>query len=219
MIKKLSILVTVFYINLSIASDDTSLEFVNKVNTVSDSIVEIIDPPGASALGIMVDTLSSLKELKKQNKGSIENITALINIKFLPNIDIKTAVKLTLQNHWDGISTHDRIIFQKYISQSLVRDYAGILATYENLESINIAVDPNVKRRDNKAIVKLNITFNDNPKVFVVSMKMIRSGRWRIYDVVFSGVSLMKTYRSQFDSYISRRGFDALLEKISTKVN
>ncbi|HIL42528.1 MAG TPA: ABC transporter substrate-binding protein [Gammaproteobacteria bacterium] len=105
------------------------------------------------------------------------------------------------------------------MSQSLVRDYAGILATYENLESINIAVDPNVKRRDNKAIVRLNITFNDNPKVFVVSMKMIRSGRWRIYDVVFSGVSLMKTYRSQFDSYISRRGFDALLEKISTKVN
>ncbi|HIL42741.1 MAG TPA: ABC transporter substrate-binding protein, partial [Gammaproteobacteria bacterium] len=145
MIKKLSILVTVFYINLSIASGDTSSEFVNKVNTVSDSIVEIIDPPGASALGIMVDTLSSLKELKKQNKGSIENITALINIKFLPNIDIKTAVKLTLKNHWDGISTHDRVIFQKYISQSLVRDYAGILATYENLESINIAVDPNVK--------------------------------------------------------------------------
>lgn len=218
MIKKLSILVAVFYINLSIASDDTSPDFVNKVNTVSDSIFEIIDPPGASALGIMVDTLSSLKELQKQNKGSINNITTLINIKFLPNIDIKTAVKLTLKDHWDGISTHDRGIFQKYISQSIVREYALILATYENLESINIAVDPNVKRKDNKAIVKLNITFNDDPKVFVVSLKMIRSGRWRIYDVVFSGVSLIKTYRSQFDSYLSRKGFEALLEKISTKV-
>lgn len=218
MIKKLSILVAVFYINLSIASDDTSPDFVNKVNTVSDSIFEIIDPPGASALGIMVDTLSSLKELQKQNKGSINNITTLINIKFLPNIDIKTAVKLTLKDHWDGISTHDRGIFQKYISQSIVREYALILATYENLESINIAVDPNVKRKDNKAIVKLNITFNDEPKVFVVSLKMIRSGRWRIYDVVFSGVSLIKTYRSQFDSYLSRKGFEALLEKISIKV-
>ena len=95
----------------------------------------------------------------------------------------------------------------------------GILASYERLDSVQISVDPEVRRKDNKAIVKLNITINDDTKPFVTSLKMIRLNSWHVYDIVFSGVSIVKNYQAQFDSYIKRKGVDALIERSQNKLD
>jgi len=47
---------------------------------------------------------------------------------------------------------------------------------------------------------------------------MIRENKWRIYDVVFSGVSLIKNYRAQFNSHIKRKGLDSLIAKVIKKL-
>jgi ABC-type transport system involved in resistance to organic solvents, auxiliary component len=62
------------------------------------------------------------------------------------------------------------------------------------------------------------ITINDDPKPLIISLKMIRSNQWRVYDVVFSGVSLMKNYRAQFDSHIKRKGINSLIAKTIKKI-
>ncbi|SFV83680.1 ABC-type transport system involved in resistance to organic solvents, auxiliary component [hydrothermal vent metagenome] len=185
---------------------------------MNDSVADIIDPPNTAALNIMVNALSSLKELRKQNKDSIENVKTLIEIKLLPQIAIEVSTELALKKHWHILSAQQKLIFQKYITQSLIRDYAGILSAYENLDTVNIAVDPKVKRKDNKAIVKLIVSLGDDPKPFNITLKMIRSSKWRVYDVVFSGVSLIKNYRAQFNSHIKRKGIDSLIAKIIKKI-
>ncbi|HIC39824.1 MAG TPA: ABC transporter substrate-binding protein [Piscirickettsiaceae bacterium] len=190
----------------------------NPVKIMNDSVADIIDPPNTAALNIMVNALSSLKELRKQNKDSIENVKTLIEIKLLPQIAIEVSTELALKKHWHILSAQQKLIFQKYITQSLIRDYAGILSAYENLDTVNIAVDPKVKRKDNKAIVKLIVNLGDDPKPFNITLKMIRSSKWRVYDVVFSGVSLIKNYRAQFNSHIKRKGIDSLIAKIIKKI-
>ena len=216
--KKIITIVAIFFINSTFAaSSDTEKD--NTTNEVAQSVIEIIDPPGAAALTIIVDSLSSLKELKKHNQSTIENIKALINVKLFPHLDINAALKISLKGYWEDLDFKQRQVFYKYIVQSLVNDYAAILVTYDNLDSINVSVDPEIVRKDNRALVKLRITFNDDPKVTIVSLKMIRSNRWKVYDVVFSGVSLVKNYRSQFKSYIRRNGLEALVEKISNKLD
>ncbi len=216
--KKIITIVAIFFINSTFAASSNT-EKDNTTNEVAQSVIEIIDPPGAAALSIIVDSLSSLKELKKHNQSTIENIKALINVKLFPHLDINTALKISLKGYWEDLDFKQRQVFYKYIVQSLVNDYAAILVTYDNLDSINVSVDPEIVRKDNRALVKLRITFNDDPKVTVVSLKMIRSNRWKVYDVVFSGVSLVKNYRSQFKSYIRRNGLEALIEKISNKLD
>ena len=39
-----------------------------------------------------------------------------------------------------------------------------------------------------------------------------------MYDIVVEGVSLIKNYRSQFGKIIHNDSFDALMDKLSTKV-
>jgi len=206
-----------FYVNFALAGGDVP-SMPNPAKILNDSVAEIIDPPGAAALNIIVNNLSSLKALRKQNKASIENVEHLINVKLLPNIATNVATEFTLKKHWLKLSDQQKSIFKAYIVQSLIRDYAGILGSYEKLESVKITVDPKIKLKGSKAIVKLIINLGDNPKPIHVTLKMIRSNQWRAYDLVFSGVSLMKNYRAQFNSHIRRKGIDSLVSKISKKI-
>ena len=215
--KRLVIILAIFHLNIAFAKGDI-LPILNPVKIMNDSVADIIDPPNTAALNIMVNALSSLKELRKQNKDSIENVKTLIEIKLLPQIAIEVSTELALKKHWHILSAQQKLIFQKYITQSLIRDYAGILSAYENLDTVNIAVDPKVKRKGNKAIVKLIVNLGDDPKPFNITLKMIRSSKWRVYDVVFSGVSLIKNYRAQFNSHIKRKGIDSLVAKIIKKI-
>jgi len=206
---------------LSILHTNTVLAMVNHTGVVTQSqeVADIIDPPNSAALNIMVSALSSLKELKKQNKATKENVEALIRIKLVPNIAMGVSTKIALNKHWDGLNVQQKKFFQRYITESLIQDYVGILSSYEKLDSIQISVDPKVKRKDNKAIVKLNISINEDEKPFKVSLKMIRLNAWHVYDIVFSGVSIVKNYQAQFNSYIKRKGVDALIKRSEKKLD
>ena len=213
MLKTLLIILSILSTNVALATD-ANINHMPANNIIAD----IIDPPNSAALNIMISALSSLKELKKQNKASKENVEALIRLKLLPNIAMGVSTKIALDKHWEKLNIQQKQFFQHYISESLIQDYVGILSSYERLDTIQITVDPNVKRKDNKAIVKLNITINNDPKPVVITLKMIRLNTWHVYDIVFSGVSIVKNYRAQFNSYIKRKGVDALIKKSKKKL-
>ncbi len=211
MIKTLLIILSILPINSALAIDKTS-------NTNHQAIVDIIDPPNSAALNIMVSALSSLKELRKQKNATKQNVEALIRLKLLPNIAISVSTKIALSKYWDNLNIQQKHFFQYYISESLIQDYAKILSGYDKLDSVHISVDPNVKRKGNKAIVKLIININNNPKPNIISLKMIHLNTWHVYDIVFSGVSIVKNYRAQFNSYIKRKGVDSLILKSKKKL-
>jgi phospholipid transport system substrate-binding protein len=197
MIKTLLIIGSILSMNMALAT--------NNVLPIDNS-----NSPSAVALSIFENTLSSIKNLRKQQQATPENIKVLIKEKLLPNIAIKVSTQLTLKKHWHNLNIQQQQIFQDYIVKSLIKDYAGVLGSYDKFDSVKISADPNVKRKDDKAIVKLFISLNNDPKPTRISIKMIYSQQWRVYDVVFSGVSLIKTYGAQFDSHIKRKGIDSL---------
>ena len=214
---KITLALTIFYTNIVLATASMP-SIQNPEKILSESVAEIIDPPGTTALNIIVSNLSSLKELRKKNIATVENIEQLIRVKLLPNIAVDISTELALKKHWNKLNLQQKLIFQNYIVQSLIKDYAGILGSYDKLDSINITVDPQVKRKGNKAIIKLAIYLDKSPKPINVSLKMIRSNQWYAYDLIFSGVSLIKNYRAQFNSHIKRKGIDSLVNKISKKI-
>jgi phospholipid transport system substrate-binding protein len=190
----------------------------NPVQIIDESIADIIDPPGTAALNIMISALSSFKALKKSGKATIQNTNNLIQLKLLPNLAMDVSTELTLKKHWDKLNNQQKKMFKQYITNSLINDYVGMLHSYEELDLIEISVHKKIKRKDNKAIVNLEIKPNEQARPVQVSLKMIRTNKWRVYDVIFSGVSLMKNYRAQFNSHIRRKGIDSLIDKITKKL-
>ncbi len=182
-------------------------------------IKDIIDPPEAAAISIILESMTSLKALKHHKKSNFQNIVTLINHKLVPNIDITTAANFALKQHWSKLSASQKNIFKKYLLKSLINDYANIIAASDsNLDNVRIFADKNIKRKDNKAIVSLNIIISDDIDPIPVLVRMVQKDKWKIYDLVISGVSLMKNYRANFNNQIKRKGIDALVNKLAKKI-
>jgi len=211
-------LFTLIYIFLLLSSSLSYAVEGNVAQPKNENISDIIDPPGSAALNILVSSLSSLKELKKQNKGTIENIETLIRLKLLPRLDIAYSTQRALDNYYDDLTDSEKQLFETYIVESLINDYVGILGAYQDLDSINISVGKNILRKDNRANVPLIISFSDNSQPVEIALSMIKTTSWKIYDVIYSGVSLIKNYQAQFGSMIKRKGKDFLIGIITKKV-
>jgi len=211
-------LFTLIYLFLLLSSSLSYAVEGNGDQPKKDNISDIIDPPGSAALNILVSSLSSLKELKKQNKGTIENIETLIRLKLLPSLDIAYSTQRALDNYYDDLTDSEKQLFETYIIESLIKDYVGILGAYQDLDSINISVGKNILRKDNRANVPLIISFSDNSQPVEVALSMVKTNSWKIYDVTYSGVSLIKNYQAQFGSMIKRKGKDFLIGIITKKV-
>jgi phospholipid transport system substrate-binding protein len=212
MIKIILIILSILHVNLTFAQTNIQENQV-PVPISKKEIMEILDPPGTAALNIMLGALSSFKALKKSEQDSLENTKSLVRMKILPFIDIKTSTKTSLKKHWNTLELIQKQLFMDYITHSLIKDYVGMLHSYEELDFVEISLHKKIKRKDNKAIVKLEIKPNSDAKPVLITLKMIRDERWRIYDVVFSGVSIIKNYQAQFNSHIKRKGLDSLIKK------
>ena len=214
MIKTALIILSILQMNFAFAQEEAP-----KIPIDKQEVIDILDPPGTAALNIMLSALSSFKELKKSEQVSMENTTSLVKIKVLPYIAMETSTQIALEEHWNQLNAQQKQLFVNYIEHSLIKDYVGMLYSYKDIDYVEIALQQNVLRKDNRALVNLEIKANAESKPLVITLKMIRDGRWRIYDVVFSGVSVVKNYNAQFNSHIKRKGLDSLIQKTIEKLN
>lgn len=214
MIKTALIILSILQMNFAFAQEEAP-----KIPIEKQEVIDILDPPGTAALNIMLSALSSFKELKKSEQVSMENTTSLVKIKVLPYIAMETSTQIALEDHWNKLNAQQKQLFVNYIEHSLIKDYVGMLYSYKDIDYVEIALQQNVLRKDNRALVNLEIKANAESKPSVITLKMIRDGRWRIYDVVFSGVSVVKNYNAQFNSHIKRKGLDSLIQKTIKKLN
>lgn len=66
---------------------------------------------------------------------------------------------------------------------------------------------------------ELPTTIDYAGKKYAVAYRMeLVSGKWRIYDVIIEGVSMVANYRAQFDSLFQHGGADAIIHALEEKL-
>jgi len=98
----------------------------------------------------------------------------------------------------------------------LVRVYSNAIQPYQGQ---TVQVSPvRMKPGDTEATV--HNTFKraggGAPIGFDYSMRKTEQG-WKIYDIVVEGVSLVLTYRSEFDAVVKQQGVDGLIKALASK--
>jgi phospholipid transport system substrate-binding protein len=97
----------------------------------------------------------------------------------------------------------------------LVRVYSSAIQPYEGQ---TIKVSPvRMKPGDTEATVHNTfVRAGGKPVGFDYSMRKTEQG-WKIYDIVVEGVSLVLTYRSEFDNLVRQEGIDGLIKRLASK--
>lgn len=150
-------------------------------------------------------------ELKKPARGEErrKQIRAVANEIF----DWQETGKRALARHWHPRSPTEReefsILFADLIESSYVRKietYSGekILYVGETIEG-------------DQATVRTRLVTKSNTEI-PIDYRMLKEGdRWRAYDVLIEGVSLVSNYRTQFNRIIQQSSYDELAKKLRTK--
>jgi phospholipid transport system substrate-binding protein len=106
--------------------------------------------------------------------------------------------------------------FSKLFEELIFNTYMDRVDTYtcadEKIVYDEESVDGNV------AVVKTRVTGYKGKDVAIEYRMRFKNDEWRAYDVVVEGVSLVNNYRQQFSSILNRESFDALLQRMRSKV-
>lgn len=183
----------------------------------SAQIIADIADPSSSAVIILNAAINDLAALKDKNTS--ESIKEFINLKIIPHLSIETSAKFALKDHWGKFNEFEKKTFSRYIERSLSRDYISFLSSYDSSSNVMIKANSPAKIKNNKAIVPISVLVDGTSKPITVTLRMIFSDTWKIYDVVYKGVSLAKNYRFEFNSHIRRKGVPSLIKKINRKLS
>lgn len=127
--------------------------------------------------------------------------------------DFREMSQRALATHWKRISGEEQDVFVNLFSRLLQNTY---------LKKINAYSDEGVlykgqEIRKNKAVVE-TIVVKNNVEIPLIYRLKKKADQWLVYDVVIEGVSLVRNYRSQFKSIISREKYSGLLKRMEKKI-
>jgi phospholipid transport system substrate-binding protein len=98
----------------------------------------------------------------------------------------------------------------------LVRTYSNAISAYEGQQMKVLPV--RMKPGDTEATVRNQFVRPGAPKPVLLDYQMRKADQgWKIYDIVVEGVSLVLTYRSEFDAVVKQDGIDGLIKRLAQK--
>jgi phospholipid transport system substrate-binding protein len=121
--------------------------------------------------------------------------------------------KRALARHWQGRSPSEREEFSALFSDLIERSYISKIEQYsgERVEYVGETID------GDQATVRTKLITKSNTEI-PIDYRMQKEGdRWRAYDVVIEGVSLVSNYRTQFNRIIQQSGYPELVNRMKTK--
>ena len=161
------------------------------------------------------EVLDAVKSDKQLAAGDRQKALKLAEEKVLPLIDFEEATRLAAGRSWPQASAEQKKQLVAGFRTMLVRTYSSAIGTYQGQ---TMKVMP-VRMKPGDTDVTVSNQFiqpGNKPMRIDYQMRKTQDG-WKIYDIVAEGVSLVLTYRSEFDAVVKQEGVDGLIKRLSQR--
>jgi phospholipid transport system substrate-binding protein len=179
--------ITLFLFSQSAAADDKS-EIDNLLKTNLDAVFTVLQK-------------KDLDQAAK-NKDIVDIVT--------PLFDFELMAKLSLgKKHWSEMSQDKKEKFTELFIKRLKASYLSNFTLYTNE---TVLYEPSVQVK-NKIHTTTYLVSKDK-KITILYKFYKAQENWKIYDLEIQGVSIIRSYRSQFSSILESGTVDDLLLKL-----
>ena len=151
-----------------------------------------------------VFTVLQKKDLDQQakNKEIVDIVT--------PMFDFELMARLSLgKKHWSGLSQDKKERFTELFINRLKASYLSNFTLYTDEE---VLYEPSVQVK--KKIHSPTYLISKDKKISILYKFYKAQKNWKIYDLEIQGVSIIRSYRSQFSSILESGTIDNLLLKL-----
>lgn len=156
----------------------------------------------------MIHELTAKKLLLKNDNH--HEIYSIVDRVLLPHIDMDLMSKLILREAWVSASNEQRQLFKERLTNIIIGTYAKALASFTSEKVIFL---PLAGGEAGKEVVMIDsyIIRQGAPRVPVSYRLHKQNGEWQAYDLIVEGVSLIKSYQSQFAAILNQGNMNTLL--------
>jgi phospholipid transport system substrate-binding protein len=166
---------------------------------------------------ITEEVLTAIKSDKQLAAGDKQKAMRLAEEKVLPYIDFEEATRLAVGRAWSQATPEQK---QKLVSEfrnMLVRTYSNAIEGYEG-QTLKVLPSRGGKQdAKDEATVRAQFV-RAGGKPLPIEFQMRKTGEtWKVYDIAVEGISLVLTYRSEFDAVVKQEGIDGLIKRLTQK--
>ncbi|MDQ6621627.1 MAG: ABC transporter substrate-binding protein [Pseudomonadota bacterium] len=173
------------------------------------------EAPDALVKRVSEDVLQTIKSDPLIQQGNQARIREVIETKLLPNFDFERMTALAVGRSWRTATPEQQKRLVEEFRTLLVRTYSGALNQFRN-EAVDykpLRMNPS----DTEVVVRTAVMKSGgSPIPMDYSMQKTASG-WKANDVVVGGVSLVTTYRDEFNATVQSSGIDGLIKTLADK--
>ena len=128
-------------------------------------------------------------------------------------IDISLVARLALGRSWRQANEAQRRDYVELCRRYILATMAQRFTSYKGSERFMVT---GTRLAGDDTIVGSRIDYVGYPPL-LLEWRVREAGRPMIVDVVVEGVSMVLTFRSEFDSIVARRGIDGLLRELTAQ--
>jgi phospholipid transport system substrate-binding protein len=163
------------------------------------------------------DVLAAIKSDKQLAAGDKERALKLAEEKVLPYIDFEEATRLAVGRAWSQASPEQKKKLVSEFRNMLVRTYSNAIEAYQG-QTLKVLPSRGGKQdaKDEATVRTQFVRAGGQP--LPIEFQMRKTGQsWKVYDITVEGISLVLTYRSEFDAVVKQEGIDGLIKRLGQK--
>ncbi|WP_319406787.1 ABC transporter substrate-binding protein [uncultured Desulfosarcina sp.] len=176
---------------------------------VSMEPLAVIQAPIDTVIAILNDPQYKVAGTKSAQRDEIWKIVK-------PMFDFDEIAKRAVARNWSDFNDAEKIAFTDVFAQFLGNTYIDkIQGEYHNEQIVYLGQDfySDIYVEVKTQIVRETLTIP-------VNYRMLKGGdgQWKVYDIIVEGVSLVKNYRTQFASILSKDKPAQLIQQLNDKL-
>ena len=166
--------------------------------------------------GFLKDSVQEISLLVSKYKDRFEAdeefLRDKMNSSVMPKLDIKLMSKIILgKKIWTEMSENQKDDFVDAFQYRMTSTYMKSITAFDGEKVVFLPYEPG--KRENIAYVKSKYLIPGGD--IAVDYRLIKkSEEWKVYDIIFDGISLMKNHRADFREHVSQNGIESLITSL-----
>ena len=161
------------------------------------------------------EVLAAIKSDKQLAAGDKQKALKLAEEKVLPYIDFEEATRLAVGRTWAQASPEQKKRLVSEFRNMLVRTYSNAIESYQG-QTLKVLPSRGKQDPQDTTVRTQFIRAGGQPLPIDFQMRKTEKG-WKVFDIAVEGVSLVLTYRSEFDAVVKQEGIDGLIKRLAQK--
>ena len=161
------------------------------------------------------EVLAAVKSDKDLASGDKQKAVKLAEEKVLPYIDFEQSTRLAVGRAWSQATPEQKKRLVSEFRNMLVRTYSNAVGAYQG-QTLKVLPSRGKTDPEDTTVRTQFVRPGGQPLPIDFAMRKTEKG-WKVYDITVEGVSLVLTYRSEFDAVVKQEGIEGLIKRLTQK--